>query len=394
SLTLQPSSIPKDREFGVVISFSADFISDGSDVIDFCEFFKRIAMGAPTPKGGGGSSFADFGPNLAVQIQRKPVGEEGNSTPGSTVHPAINERMFDILDFDGNIEEGPFRYEVSRVLTTDDAETEIHLMPFSTVLGSGLKGAPPNSFHSVFTDEITGATTVGPSGSVLPGKRISFKISDFVGEAFAGSWIVDTSQALAVVADYAYPNQRYSSVLGIRTYEPSGFVPNSETAWAPLLQEPGWETEVTLNNVDRNDINTIVVELKDSIGNTLDQREVMIDPLEKRTVTFSPTLLHPESRAGLLFVRGDENFVGQVRQVKRGTGGEVLDVISYNLIEEDVSAYAETYAPTKGIHPVERGGADVLAIPWVQKPNPTTGVGTDIILSNLNPNPGLTSAKL
>ncbi len=395
--TLQPSTIGRDVDYGLVISFAADFISEGSDVIDFCTLYKELAQqklaGA---KGGGGDPFENLGPNLAVQVHRAPINDGTDTSAVSTVYPGVTERMFDVVDFNGQLEDGPFRYEISKVLSTDGADTEVHMTPFSLFIGLGLKGTFGTDYRSTFEDEITGATIAGPSGSLSPGNTLDFKITDYVGESFVGNWIVDSSAPLAIVGDYSYPNGMYSSVLGVRTYEPSGFRPNNQTAWAPLIQEEGWDTEVTLNNVDNNDINTVVLEFKDSLGNNLDQREITIDPLKRRTITFSRSLLSPESRAGVLLVYGDVDFIGQIRQLKRGPGGEVLETISYNLIQEDVSADVETFVDldTKGFSANEEGGAEVIALPFMVKADPRLGVSTEILLSNLNSIPGLTSASI
>ncbi|MCA9446905.1 MAG: hypothetical protein KC931_07310, partial [Candidatus Omnitrophica bacterium] len=395
SFTFQPASIPPRSDFAVVLSLAADFMADASDIIDYCEFFQRLAMQKIVESKGGG--FEELGPNLAVQVRRSPVTQSETTPVVSTAYPGVNERMFEIVDFQGAVKEGPFRYEVNRVFTTDDAETEIHIVPYSPFFGVGTKGAPGNNnYRSTFTDEITGATTEGPSGVLVQGRAFDFKISDSVGESFAGSWIIDSSQPLAIVADFAYPNSRFSSVLGVRSSEIPGFTIRSRSAWAPLLQEPGWETEVTVKNLNDLNLNPIVLELKDSLGNNLDQREVTLDVSETRTITFSPSLLVTESQAGILFIHSDQEFYGQIRQVKRGPGGEVLDVLSYNLIEEDVSVDADTYfdLDNKGSSPDEEGGAEVLAIPFLEKSNPSTGLETEILLTNLNPLPGLTAANL
>ena len=391
SFTLGPETLSEDARGAIVISYSADLdIPDASNAISLCALFQQFLENGALMKGSPPPTFDEAGPEMAVTVQRSPLGQDPDRPRVSTFYNGISNRMFEAYQ-----PEDSYRYAVARVTTSETEETEIHLtgvLPFLVAKGvGGFSGF----FSSFYQDEVTGATAPGPTGSLPPGSSFSFKSSDFVGEGFRGSWIVDASAPLAVVADLSYPNRVYTSFLGARANDSNHFDEGTEFAVAPILLEEGWETRVALTNQDNNQTLIHTIEVMDSLGNVIAQDMLTIPPHRTDSLTFPPFELGPGRRVGHLKVTvSNDDFTGMVEQRKIDENGDVTEAISFNLFEQDVTHNPDTFTSSKGFLAEEVEGAQTLALPLVGKDDPGSGRVSEILLTNLNPRPGLTAATI
>jgi hypothetical protein len=384
-----PDSVPDDAAVATILSYRESTTQGSDDIYDICvEVVSPMDKTSLPEKGGGGPS--EVGPYLTAQVQRIRTDQPEGEPLVSTMYNAPSNRMGD-SEREGDRD----RYILHRVVTSADADTHIYL--YNTY-------AAPTIADVTFFNQVNGASLTtqiyltGYDQHSLSAKNV-FSVSDVFQDGFEGWALVENfpgaEAPLAIVADLVYGDGQ-----AIASYTP-GYLPSfggfngesSEYAIAPVVYRPGWETVVALVN-DENSPNVALVERFDALGNPIDSQNALLFNEEAFQFEFPDPGLGPDPVAGYLRVTGEPRVSGMVQLLRKDQSGNVLETIAYNLHLENETVSPDTFETNKGNLPQEIGGADLLALPMAGKWNSAIGLETEILLTNLNPLPGLTSASI